>query len=312
MTRAPISTLIREPELTQFTLAPPPDFRYLPTVLSHGWCVLHPFSYDDAGTLARVHKLSDGQIIRFEVRAAPTGSGLIVSSKAKLSRKQQQEISAVVARVLSFDHDLAPFHDLVRAHPNYGWIETAGAGRMLVSPTVWEDLAKTLLTTNTTWAMTKSMVARLAALGDAFADGGTTGLHVFPESAQIAAYDPETLNQQVRAGYRGAYLHELATRIASGELDVETWRDPALSSVEVYKAIKRLKGFGDYAAGALMRLLGRFDQLGLDSVCRTMYAQRYNSGTAATDREIAAFYEPFGAWRGLIIWMDVMREDILS
>ena len=37
---------------------------------------------------------------------------------------------------------------------------------MLVSPTVWEDLAKTLLTTNTTWAMTKSMVARLAALGD--------------------------------------------------------------------------------------------------------------------------------------------------
>ena len=289
----------------RFSLSPPPDFRYLPTVLSHGWCVLPPFSYDEAGTLSRVQKLRDGQIVRFDVRASE--NGLIISSEATLSRKQQQEITAVVTRCLSFDHDLAPFHDLIRTHPDYGWIVTAGAGRMLVSPTVWEDLAKTLLTTNTTWAMTKSMVARLTSLGDAAPDG----LHVFPEAQQIAAFDPETLNQQVRAGYRGAYLHELATRIASGELDVEAWRDPALSSVEVYKALKRLKGFGDYAAGAMMRLLGRFDQLGLDSVCRTMYAQRYNNGAAASDREIAAFYEPFGAWRGLVVWMDVMREDIM-
>ncbi len=237
---------------------------------------------------------------------------MIVTSEAKLTRKQQQEISAVVARILSFDHNLTPFHDLLRAHPNYGWIETAGAGRMLVSPTVWEDLAKTLLTTNTTWAMTKSMVARLAALGDPAPEGELSGLHAFPEAAQIAAFDPEALNQQVRAGYRGAYLHELATRIASGELDVEAWRDPSLSSIEVYKALKRLKGFGDYAAGAMMRLLGRFDQLGLDSVCRTMYMRRYNAGVAASDREIAAFYEPFGLWRGLVVWMDVMREDILS
>ncbi|MBI1258780.1 MAG: 3-methyladenine DNA glycosylase [Chloroflexi bacterium] len=292
--------------MTRFILAPPLDFRFLATVLSHGWCVLHPFSYEEAGTISRVQKLSDGQIVRFEVRA--DANGLLISSEAKLSRKQQQEISAVVARCLSFDHNLAPFHDLIRAHPDYGWIETAGAGRMLVSPTVWEDLAKTLLTTNTTWAMTKSMVSRLVTLGDAMPDGE----HAFPEPAQIAAFDSETLNQHVRAGYRGAYLHELAARIVSGDLDVEAWRDPALSSVEVYKALKRLKGFGDYAAGAMMRLLGRFDQLGLDSVCRTMYAQRYNAGIAATDREIAAFYEPFGDWRGLVVWMDVMREDILS
>ena len=292
--------------MTRFTLVPPPDFRFLPTVLSHGWCVLHPFSYDEAGTLSRLHKLSDGQIVRFDVRA--DANGLIVRSESKLARKQQQEISAVVTRVLSFDHNLATFHAMIRTHPEYNWIETAGAGRMLVSPTVWEDLAKTLLTTNTTWAMTKSMVARLVTLGDAAPDGTYT----FPEPAQIAAFDPETLNHHVRAGYRGVYLHELATRITTGELDVEAWRDLALSSVEVYKALKRLKGFGDYAAGAMMRLLGRFDQLGLDSVCRTMYAQRYNAGIAATDREIAAYYEPFGDWRGLVVWMDVMRADILA
>ncbi|MEP7293559.1 MAG: 3-methyladenine DNA glycosylase [Chloroflexota bacterium] len=296
--------------MTQFTLATPPGFRYLPTVLSHGWCILPPFSYDDeTATLGRFQKLSDGQIVHFTVCAEETSeNGLTVTCRANLSTEQQAEISRVVARCLSFKADLRPLHDLVHAHPAYGWIETVGAGRMLCSPTVWEDLAKTLLTTNTTWAMTISMVTRLAALGDPAPDGG----HAFPTAQQIAATDPDTFNQQVRAGYRGAYLHQLAGAIASGALDVEAWRDPALSSVEIYKALKRIKGFGDYAAGAMMRLLVRFDELGLDSVCRTTYAQRYNAGSAATDREIAAYYAPFGAWRGLIVWMDVMREEILK
>jgi hypothetical protein len=40
------------------------------------------------------------------------------------------------------------------------------AGRLLVSPTVWEDLAKTLLTTNTTWGATVQMCRRLLTLGE--------------------------------------------------------------------------------------------------------------------------------------------------
>ncbi|HVU09786.1 MAG TPA: hypothetical protein VHD90_00855, partial [Phototrophicaceae bacterium] len=285
----------------RFTIAAPPDFRYAPTVLSHGWGALAPFSYAD-GVLSRVQKLSDGQIVRFDLRWER--GKLVAHSASDLTARQQREIGEIAARCLSFDYDLAPFHDLIRAHPTYGWIETVGAGRMLISPSVWEDLAKTLLTTNTTWAMTIGMVNRLAALGDLAPNGVD---QAFPEPEQIAAFDSEALNAQVRAGYRGAYLHTLATRIASGELDVELWRDPEIPSVEVYKALKGIKGFGDYAAGALMRLLGRFDQLGLDSACRTMYAQRYNNGAKATDKEIAAYYAPFGDWKGLVVWMDVMK-----
>jgi 3-methyladenine DNA glycosylase/8-oxoguanine DNA glycosylase len=292
---------------SQFTLATPADFRFLPTVWSHGWCRLPPFTCaDDPLWLGRTQKLYDGQIIHFEVREAKNGDDLLVYSPAPLTPEQQDEIGSVIACCLSFDHTLQPFHDLVRAHPAYSWIAEVGAGRMLRSPTVWEDLAKTLLTTNTTWAMTIGMVTRLAALGDPAPDGG----NAFPTPEQIAGIDPDSLNQKVRAGYRGAYLHQLASEIASGQLDVEAWRDPALSSADVYKALKRIKGYGDYAAGAMMRLLGRFDQLGLDSVCRASYAQRYNGGVPASDKEIAVYYAPFGEWRGLVVWLDVMREDI--
>ena len=120
------------------------------------------------------------------------------------------------------------------------------------------------------------------------------------------------LNAHVRAGYRGDYLHLLATRIAKGELEVESWRDADLPSDEVYKRIKALKGFGDYAAGNMLRLLGHFDRLATDSACRTVYKDSINKGVAASDdKEIAAYYQPFGQWRGLVQWMDVM-EDYLK
>lgn len=296
---------------TEFTITTPPDFRFLPTVWSHGWCYLPPFTCsEDPLTVGRTQKLNDGTIIHFHVQETQDTGDLLVTNRNEttLTNKQQAEIAMVIARCLNFDADLSPFYTLIETLPTYGWITQVGAGRILRSPNVWEDLAKTLLTTNTTWAMTIGMVKRLVTLGEPAPNGG----HIFPTAEQIAAFDPDTLNQHVRAGYRSAYLHQLASAIAAGELDVEVWRDPALPSNEVFKALKRLKGFGDYAAGAMMRLLNRFDQLGLDSVCRAMYAQRYNGGEAASDREIAAYYEPFGRWRGLAVWLDVMQEDILS
>jgi hypothetical protein len=99
----------------------------------------------------------------------------------------------------------------------------------------------------------------------------------------------------------------LATRIADGEIEVESWRNPDIPSAELYKRIRGLKGFGDYAAGNLLRLLGHFDRLATDTVCREVYKNQINNGVPATsDKEIAAYYEQFGDWRGLAQWMDVM------
>lgn len=294
--------------MTVLRVAAPPDFRYLPTVTSHGWCVLPPFSYDEATTaLTRLESLSNGTVVRFTILSDEAADGLRVAVEGvdKLTDAQAGEIRRIVARCLSFDHDLSAFYALTRERPDYVWIERVGAGRMLVSPTVWEDLAKTLLTTNTTWRQTKGMVQRLVELGIPYAQGGYT----FPTPATIAALTPEALNAQVRAGYRGAYLHQLALDISEGRLDPESWRDTALPVKDVMREMKAIKGFGPYAIGAALRLLARFDELGLDSVCRTMFKTTINQGHAATDREIAAYYEPFGAWRGLAVWMDVLRDD---
>jgi 3-methyladenine DNA glycosylase/8-oxoguanine DNA glycosylase len=292
--------------MTTFNISTPPGFRFWPTTTSHGWCDLHPFSSDDkTRTLTRIHRLNDGKVVRLVIgadaqeRITVTVEGL----PDGLSAAQQKELTAALTNAFNLDRDLSGFYALVRQYPRYQWIETMAAGRMLAAPTVWEDLSKTLLTTNTTWNMTKQMNARLNTLGEPYSDGG----HAFPTPEHIAVMNPDELNAQVRAGYRGAYLHELARRIAEGELDVESWRDPALPSADLYKRVKLLKGFGDYAAGSILKLLGHFDRLATDTECRAAYIRINNGVPAANDKEIAAYYEPFGAWRGLVQWMDVME-----
>jgi 3-methyladenine DNA glycosylase/8-oxoguanine DNA glycosylase len=100
--------------------------------------------------------------------------------------------------------------------------------------------------------------------------------------------------------------------VAGGELDVESWRDPGLSSDELFKRVKALKGFGDYAAGSILKLLGHFDRLSTDTACRAVYKEINNGVPAANDKEISAYYEPFGKWRGLVQWMDVMQEWLME
>jgi N-glycosylase/DNA lyase len=151
------------------------------------------------------------------------------------------------------------------------------------------------------------MVRRITALGEPYGDSAA-GLHAFPSPERVAELAPEALGEAIRAGYRSAYLHDLATGIADGRLDVEAWAEPGLPAAELLARLRSLKGFGPYAAGTMLKLLGGFDQLALDTAARGTFAARYRGGAPATDREIAAHYEPYGEWRGLVLWMDVLHH----
>jgi hypothetical protein len=153
--------------VTTFTLQTPPGFKYMPTIWSHGWYQLAPFQFDEpARALSRVHELADGSVVRISVAPQDDDRALAVTVEGllgALTGAQQAEITQAVTRILALDIDLNDFYAALRDRPDYAWIERAGAGRIMVSPTVWEDLAKTLLTTNPTWNMTRQVVGRLRA-----------------------------------------------------------------------------------------------------------------------------------------------------
>jgi len=210
-----------------------------------------------------------------------------------------------VRHMLRLDDDLVGFYKMMSVSADFEWIARAGAGRLVRSPTVFEDLVKTICTTNCSWALTVKMVQGLVnSLGRETVDGRRS----FPTPEAMAAAPTSFYRDVVRAGYRAQYLKELAERVASGGLDVEGWLTSALPTSELKQEVKSVKGVGDYAAENLLKLVGRYDVLALDSWVRAKFRRIRNNGCTATDAKIARYYSRFQTWRGLALWCDLTRD----
>jgi len=191
------------------------------------------------------------------------------------------------------------------AESDFEWIAKEGAGRLLRSPTVFEDLVKMICTTNCSWALTEKMVTALVnELGQQSDDGRRS----FPGPEAMAAQSSDFYRERVRAGYRAPYLKELAGRVASGELDVESWLTNEAPLNDLIKEMKSVKGVGNYAAENLLKLIGRYDGLALDSWARAQFARAHNDGRAASDKKILRYYSRFDSWRGLVLLCDMTRH----
>jgi 3-methyladenine DNA glycosylase/8-oxoguanine DNA glycosylase len=221
-----------------------------------------------------------------------------------LTEERATALTAQMRTCLRLDEDFRSFHAAARRYPQFRWITTARAGRMLRAPTVFEDTVKMICTTNCTWALTKLMVSNLVQrAGRAFDDSHSS----FPTPAAVAALSERELRTHVKAGYRAPYIRELSQRIASGDLAIEEWRTSTAPTKELFEEIRSVKGVGPYAAGNILKLLGHYDRLGLDSWVRGQYYRLHRKGRKVKDATIEKAYEEYGAWRGLFFWLDMTR-----
>lgn len=286
------------------TIRTPPSFSFKRTVISHGWYNLLPFEFDrDNWRLLRVIELDSNA----PVTVVTTGQkrSVKVSVEGSPGTRDSEKIMRDLRHILRLDDNLEQFYRETGSDPDFEWIGTQGAGRLLRSPTVFEDLVKMICTTNCSWALTEKMVTGLVQkLGREADDGRRT----FPSAKRMAEMPLKFFVNEVRAGYRAEYLKELAGRVASGSLDVEGWLSSDLPTAELVKEIKGVKGVGNYASENLLKLIGRYDGLALDSWTRAKFFQVRNKGKKTTDKRIARYYSRFNEWRGLALWCDVTRD----
>jgi 3-methyladenine DNA glycosylase/8-oxoguanine DNA glycosylase len=93
--------------------------------------------------------------------------------------------------------------------------------------------------------------------------------------------------------------------VASGELDVEALPNANLPTPELRKRLLAIKGVGPYAAATLLMLLGRYDELAVDTVFRLFVSKRYFNGQRPSDAEARAVYDDWGRWKYLAYWFDI-------
>lgn len=264
-------------------------------LFSHGWIDLAPFGWDPANGIWSAVLDLDGVGVDLTVRRTPSGFAAQVDARRPLSADRLRAARTLLPYMLRLDADLGDFWTLCRRTPRLAWVASRGAGRIFRSASVFEDLMKLLFTTNCSWAATRLMCQRLV---DALGVPAPSGRRAFPSPKACAAADESFYREIVRAGYRARSCVELARRFATGELEASAFTAPDLDAATVRERLLDLPGFGPYAAGQAMRLLGHYSDLALDSWCRARLPGR-------SDAEIAAAYRSFAPYDGLALWMDL-------
>ncbi len=269
------------------------------TFLSHGLASLPPLRIDDQGRALTATLPADGTARTVRVTEGRPGVAYV---SAVDGGTVDLGVIGGVRHLLRLDEDLSGFYRLIAADPDLAWA-AGGAGRLIRSATVFEEVVKTVCTTNCSWSATVRMVG---ALVEHLGVPGSAG-RAFPTPVAMADAGEDFYRHTARAGYRGAYLLSLARSVADGRVDVEALAatgPDGPDDEEVAVRLLGLPGVGPYAVAHVMLLLGRYSRLVLDSWTRPTYARLVGvDGPTVPDAAIAERFARYGDYAGLAFWL---------
>ncbi len=284
------------------------------TLNSHGFVDLAPMHpAEDYRSVEITLRAGRGRPRTVRIHAGRDGHGAMTILGPSVSPAVAERFAAGVRHVLRMDADLSPFYAMAAEDPDLSWT-ISGAGRMVQSPTVFEDVVKTICTTNCAWSATRRMVHALVEhLGEPAPGAPATGPlgRAFPTPEAMAEAGEGFYRDVARAGYRGAYLIQLARGVADGHLDLERYAAASaehLPDDDLERELLELPGVGPYAAAHIMMTVGRYHRLILDSWSRPAYAKATGRTRLVPDRTIERRFRRYGPYAGLAFWLFITRD----
>jgi 3-methyladenine DNA glycosylase/8-oxoguanine DNA glycosylase len=265
------------------------------TVSSHGCAHLPPATFQESPLeYRRSFRLGD-RVIGIVMREER--GELVAESASRLGQRDRSHVAGLISRMFRLQDDLSPFYERIATDAQLSWA-ASGAGRLLSSPTVFEDVVKTICTTNCAWSATIRMTRALVDRG-----GGA-----FPEPLVLAETPDAWYRDVARMGYRGPYIRSIARDAARGALNLEALLPIyGRSDDDVEETLLALPGIGPYAAAHVMQLLGRHRCLVLDSWTRPAYL-RLAKKKRAGDATIRRAFARYGEHAGLAFWLYLTRD----
>jgi 3-methyladenine DNA glycosylase/8-oxoguanine DNA glycosylase len=279
------------------------------TINSHGLIGLAPNTLLDGDTVLRMPlRLADGRSTVAVIAPGPLGFARVTIGGRLRGTAAEAELTALVRHILSLDADFSGFYARAALDPALAWV-TRGAGRFIRSASAFEDVVKTICTTNCAWSATIRMTGALVqGLGEPVT--GAPAERLFPTPAAMAKASEVWYRDTARTGYRGPYLRAIAKDVAAGKLDLEAWAasTPAtIGDAELEERLLELPGVGPYAAAHILMLMGRYPKLVLDSATRPRYA-RLSGRKPRSDATIVRRFKQYGRFAGLAFWCYVTRD----
>jgi N-glycosylase/DNA lyase len=236
------------PRTEEFQLKIKEPYSLKLTALSHGWVNLLPFEWDEKnGRLFRTEKLSNWKYpVFFEITKKYHGNLCVKLNfdGPSLSGKVLEELIKRLNRTLCVNWDTKP---LMKLADKIDWrvakLIREGGGRLLRGTTYFEDVVKTLFTTNASWPSTRKMVKNLIS---------AYGIqNSFPSPIELRHVSENNFREKARVGYRAKYLVNIVKLF--NDLDENTI------------ANKKMPGLASYGMSHLNVLNGDFSAIPIDS-----------------------------------------------
>lgn len=283
---------------TRLTIPLPIGFRLADAVCSYGYFILAPNRWQPGprrGTGELHTALHDAAGHAVFITLRQRTRTLAVLCDRKLGPTDRDAVRQQVRRMLRLDEDFADWH---RVHPAAA---AARFDRLFRSPTLFEDIVKTMTGCNVSWPNTVRMNRLLC---------DEVGGGAFPTPTQLAATDPAHLQARCKVGYRAQRIVRLARDVIEGRLDLAGFESPDRTTDELYDTLRKIHGIGDYAANNVLQLLGRYDRLAVDSETLRHFRQLHH--VTGDLKKITAkarrYYQRFAPYQFLAYWFELWQD----
>lgn len=263
----------------RFALEPTPPFRLDLTVWALRRRPHNAIDRWDGHTYRRALRLSGQAVAEAEVHqtAPPESPRLVVSVATDPSvHRARAEVTAALQRMLGLDVDLSDFYRRAGHDPHLRPLVQRFRGvKPPRFPSLFECLTNAIACQQLTLTVGIELLNRLTErYGDAAAGASGTAPHAFPDPADLATSDTDTIRSLGFSTAKAHALIELAQRISEGGLDLE--RLVAADDQTASVALQRLRGIGRWSAEyALLRGLGRLAVFPADDVGARNNLQRF-------------------------------------
>jgi 3-methyladenine DNA glycosylase/8-oxoguanine DNA glycosylase len=306
----------------------PEGFSLSQAICSYGYFALAPNRWvpekpgdDDKGYLVRPLTYQTGESTKTKTALVAVGqdttshSVLVAiefspsqptseSEHGENHHRRERQLTTQVDRMLRLNTSLKDFHKL---YPEAG---ERGFGRLYRSPTLFEDMVKTITNCNMKWGGTVEMNAKLCR------NVGSEG--AFPTPEEIHRAGADFLKEHCRVGYRAKYIWNLASDVVEGRLDLA--RDLGsvpcggfhLDREDVQKRLLKLSGIGPFAANNILQLMGYFDAYPYDTETVRLWKEDFGASKSATKAEVfgqaRAHYSRYAPYAFTAYWYDLWKN----
>ncbi len=264
-------------------------------ISSHGWSNLSPYKVNITNpSLIIVYCLPlEKGVLQIIGRGKYSEINMIAGDKSTSNK--------IISQCLSLEVNIDELYGKF-TNSDLDWVKQNEMGRFLRSPSLYEDCCKIILTTNTTWGRTVSMVSNLV---EYFGEN-INGYKAFPLPEDLLNMSENKLKEVSTCGYRANYLQHLS-KIAMLSPDVfldSDWNQ--LSNKDFYETLKCVKGLGPTSINYLSLIYWKFNGFVIDAYVRRRCREIFHV-TENIDEFIKKRYIHYGDLAPMLLWFEITK-----